>query len=231
MLVMCATIARSVDCTAGGDVLLLARSSRRATPGVDLANYAGIFPVTLTVDTTSIRARSQAGDDRWSRLLGPARPFFIMADLAGECPSQGAAKPGTDLRWPWRRSDAIDTLFRDRTLDQWPECGAAPRCPAASSAHHWSPIWKSWCASNAAKLSRGNEVAKAMEYMLKRWTAFTRFLDDGRICLSNNAERALPASPWVESRAVRRLRSRGQRAAAMYSTSSRQNERRRPQAC
>ena len=26
-----------------------------------------------------------------------------------------------------------------------------------------------------AKLSRGNEVAKAMEYMLKRWTAFTRF--------------------------------------------------------
>jgi hypothetical protein len=43
-----------------------------------------------------------------------------------------------------------------------------------------------------AKLSRGNEVAKAMEYMLKRWTAFTRFLDDWRICLSNNAaERAL----------------------------------------
>jgi hypothetical protein len=31
-----------------------------------------------------------------------------------------------------------------------------------------------------------------MEYMLKRWPAFTRFLDDGRICLSNNAaERAL----------------------------------------
>jgi hypothetical protein len=35
-----------------------------------------------------------------------------------------------------------------------------------------------------AKLSRGNEVAKAMDYMLKRWPAFTRFLDDGRICLS-----------------------------------------------
>jgi transposase len=38
-----------------------------------------------------------------------------------------------------------------------------------------------------AKLSRGNDVAKAMDYMLKRWTAFTRFLDDGRICLSSNA--------------------------------------------
>jgi hypothetical protein len=31
-----------------------------------------------------------------------------------------------------------------------------------------------------------------MDYMLKRWPAFTRFLDDARICLTNNAaERAL----------------------------------------
>jgi transposase len=40
------------------------------------------------------------------------------------------------------------------------------------------------------QLSRGNDIAKAMDYMLKRRSAFTRFLDDGRICLSNNpAER------------------------------------------
>ena len=31
-----------------------------------------------------------------------------------------------------------------------------------------------------------------IDYMLTRWSAFTRFLEDGRICLSNNAaERAL----------------------------------------
>jgi transposase len=37
-----------------------------------------------------------------------------------------------------------------------------------------------------------NETAKAITYCLTRWTAFTRFLDDGRICLSNNAaERAV----------------------------------------
>ena len=35
-------------------------------------------------------------------------------------------------------------------------------------------------------------VAKAMDYMLRRWDLFARFLDDGRICLTNNAvERAL----------------------------------------
>ena len=43
-----------------------------------------------------------------------------------------------------------------------------------------------------AKLSRGHDLAKAIDYILKRWTAFTRFLDDGRVRLSNNAaERAL----------------------------------------
>jgi transposase len=43
-----------------------------------------------------------------------------------------------------------------------------------------------------AQLSAKNEVAKAIHYMLVRWASFTRFLDDGRICLSNNAaERAL----------------------------------------
>ncbi len=43
-----------------------------------------------------------------------------------------------------------------------------------------------------ALLSPGSTTAKAISYSLTRWDAFTRFLDDGRICLSNNAaERAL----------------------------------------
>ena len=41
-------------------------------------------------------------------------------------------------------------------------------------------------------LSRHDDLAKAMDYMLKRWPVFTRFLHDGRVCLTNNAaERAL----------------------------------------
>jgi hypothetical protein len=44
-----------------------------------------------------------------------------------------------------------------------------------------------WMKRERAKLSRHNEVAKAMDYMLKRIEVFTRFLEDGRICLSNNA--------------------------------------------
>ena len=58
-----------------------------------------------------------------------------------------------------------------------------------------------------------------MDYMLKRWPAFTRFFDDGRICLSNNAaERALRGialgrKSWLFAGSDRG----GQRAAAMYS--------------
>ncbi len=69
------------------------------------------------------------------------------------------------------------------------------------------------------KLSRGSDLAKAMDYMLKRWPAFTRFLDDGRVCLSNNAaERALRGialgrKSWLFAGSDRG----GERAAAMYS--------------
>ena len=69
------------------------------------------------------------------------------------------------------------------------------------------------------KLSRGSDLAKAMDYMLKRWPAFSRFLDDGRVCLSNNAaERglrgiALGRKSWLFAGSDRG----GMRAAAMYS--------------
>jgi transposase len=51
---------------------------------------------------------------------------------------------------------------------------------------------ETWLRAQRSKLSARNEVAKAIQYSLNRWTALTRFLDDGRLCISNNAaERAL----------------------------------------
>jgi transposase len=49
-----------------------------------------------------------------------------------------------------------------------------------------------WLKRERASLSRLSEVIGPIDYMLKRWDGFARFLDDGRICLTNNAaERAL----------------------------------------
>ena len=52
--------------------------------------------------------------------------------------------------------------------------------------------FEGWMRAERAKLSRHAAVAKAIDYMLTRWPSFIRSLEDGRICLSNNAaERAL----------------------------------------
>lgn len=51
---------------------------------------------------------------------------------------------------------------------------------------------ENWLRTERARLSRRAPVAKAMDYMLTRWDGFTRFLADGRLCLTNNAaERSL----------------------------------------
>jgi transposase len=51
---------------------------------------------------------------------------------------------------------------------------------------------EAWLRDERSRPSRSASVAKPIDYMLKRWDRFARFLDDGRICLTSNAaERAL----------------------------------------
>lgn len=66
---------------------------------------------------------------------------------------------------------------------------------------------EAWMLVERGKLSRHAEVVRAMDYILKRWPAFTRFIDDGRICMSNNAAESArcAASPSPQGLAVRRL--------------------------
>ena len=51
---------------------------------------------------------------------------------------------------------------------------------------------REWLTKERATLSRSSEVIEPIDYMLKRWESFALFLEDGRVCLTNNAaERAL----------------------------------------
>jgi transposase len=53
---------------------------------------------------------------------------------------------------------------------------------------------ESWLREQRDRVSKNSETGKAIDYSLKRWSALTRFLDDGRLCMSNNAaERELRA--------------------------------------
>jgi transposase len=116
------------------------------------------------------------------------------------------------------RRQSIDLTFDvERDINGLP---AAQRCAVRQV--RVAPLvasLESWMRVERGKLSRHADVAKAMDYMLKRWDAFTRFLADGRICLTNNAaERALRGialgrKSWLFAGSDRG----GERAAAMYS--------------
>ena len=87
----------------------------------------------------------------------------------------------------------IDALFAiEREIN-----GLAPQQRLRVRQEHSRPLvdaLQTWLHEQRARVSRHNDIGKAIDYMLKRWEAFTRFLDDGRLCLSNNAaERELRA--------------------------------------
>src|SRR3954452_14196122 len=75
-----------------------------------------------------------------------------------------------------------------------------------------------WLRQQQEGLSRKSKVGKAIAYTTRRWEALTRFMADGRICLTNNAaERALRGVAvgrrnWTFAGSDRG----GERAAAIY---------------
>ena len=119
------------------------------------------------------------------------RKLFELADIAK---AAQARSRGRHADWSPMAVEAvrrIDRIFEaERTLNGLP---AAERL--AQRQANIAPLvaeLEAWMRGERARLSRHADVAKAMDYMLKRWPVFTRFLEDGRICLSNNAaERSL----------------------------------------
>jgi transposase len=190
-------------------------------PQAHLAGYAGLFQA----DAFGGYNKLYEADRKPGPLLEAAcwvharRPFFAMADLTENArrTAQGRT-PGVISPLALEAVRRIDALFEiERSIN-----GHSAERRRAVRQERSAPLvadLESWMREQRAKLSRGNDLAKAMDYLLKRWPAFTRFLDDGRICLSNNAaERALRGialgrKSWLFAGSDRG----GQRAATMYS--------------
>jgi transposase len=124
------------------------------------------------------------------------RKFFELAQLAGAPLAIEAV----------HRIDAIFDI--ERAIN-----GCPPSLRLAIRQQRATPLvasLESWMRGARSRMSRHAYVAKAIDYMLKRWEAFTRFLSNGRICLSNNAaERTLRGiCPRAQVVAVRRIGSR-----------------------
>src|SRR5881394_3797854 len=204
-----------------GAVFYYSRDRAGKHPQAHLANYTGIFQADAYEGYGKLY---EAG-----RVPGPIleaacwvharRPFFVMADLAENARRKAQGKkPAVVSPRALEADRRIDVLFEiERAIN-----GQSPERRKAIRQELSAPLiadLAAWMREQRAKLSRRNDIAKAMDYMLKRWTAFTRFLDDGRICLSNNAaERgvrgiALGRKSWLFCGSDRG----GDRAAVTYS--------------
>jgi transposase len=154
-------------------------------PERHLAGYSGILQADAYAGfTTAYRSDRSAGAITEAGCWAHARrKLFELADIASKARGQTSSVISPIAFEAVRKMDAIFML--ERAIN-----GLTPAERVAVRRRDIAPLVDDlidWMKRERAKLSRHNEVAKAMDYMLKRIDAFTRFLEDGRICLSNNA--------------------------------------------
>jgi transposase len=143
------------------------------------------------------------------------RKFFVLADIAGQ---KHRKTPIVIAPLALEAVRRIDPLFDiERTI-----AGESPEERRRVRQMQSAPLvaeLEAWMRAERPRLARGADTAKAMDYMLRRWPSFARFLTDGRICLSNNAaERtmrppAMGRKAWLFAGSDRG----GERAAMMFS--------------
>ena len=152
-------------------------------PERHLAHYGGILQADAYAGFNGLYApgRKPAPITEAACWAHARRKFFVLADIAARNNKPIAVSPiAMDAV---KRIDAIFTLEREIN-------GQAAEQRRAFRQEHIAPLvcdLEAFLRTERARLSRHAEVAKAIDYMLTRWPAFTHFLDDGRICLTNNA--------------------------------------------
>ncbi len=196
------------------------RDRAATNPNQHLAGWQGVLQADAYGGYNDLyRADRDAGPVTSALCWAHARrKFFELADIAKNVRKGKPAHQISPVALEAvKRIDAIFDIERDiHGLDAAARLAARQVLsrPLVNNLHDWLQ-------EERAKLSRHNKVAKAINYMFEkdgRWKAFTAFLDDGRICLTNNAaERALRGialgrKSWLFAGSERG----GERAAAMY---------------
>nr|POF09111.1 uncharacterized protein y4hp [Quercus suber] len=162
-------------------------------PQAHLAGWTGV----LQADAYGGYGKLYGGERKPAPIIEAAcwaharRKFFELADIEAAARQRARKKVAVIAPLALEAVRRMDELFAiEREVNGHPaaERLAMRREPSA-------PIvaaLESWMRAERARLPRAAPVAKAMDYMLDRWASFARFLDDGRVCMSNNAaERAL----------------------------------------
>ncbi|MCU0731832.1 MAG: IS66 family transposase [Hyphomonas sp.] len=133
------------------------------------------------------------------RLPGPLTPalcwaharrkFFVLADIAANAKRRKNSEPISPIALEAvKRIDALFDIEREIS-------GLAASERLDRRRRDSRPLvdaLEDWMRTERVRLSRASLLVEPIDYMLKRWAGFAAFLEDGRICLTNNAaERAL----------------------------------------
>jgi len=106
----------------------------------------------------------------------------------------------------------VEREVKDLNADERRQIRQTRSKPLADAFHQWMVLQRQ-------KVADGSAIARALDYSLKRWTALTRFLDDGQLPIDNNwienqiRPIAIGRNNWLFAGSLRA----GQRAAAVMS--------------
>jgi transposase len=167
------------------------RDRRQEHPARHLGGFTGILQADAYSGYNELYDPSRA-----QGLITPAmcwaharRQFFELADIAANARRGNNAAAISPIAL--EAVKRIDALFDIERGINGQSTEARRRVRQEQSAPLLATL-ELWLREQRSRLSNSSSVAKPIDYMLRRWDRFARFIDDGRICLTNNAaERAL----------------------------------------
>jgi transposase len=167
------------------------RDRRHEHPTGHLQGFSGILQADAYGGYNALYEASRAQGPVTSALCWAhaRRQFFELADIVASARrGRNAAAISPIALEAVRRIDALFDIERGINGHSAEERMRVRREQSAPLL----AVLEAWLREQRARLSNASAVAKPIDYMLKRWDRFARFIDDGRICLTNNAaERAL----------------------------------------
>ena len=167
------------------------RDRRHEHPARHLGGFSGILQADAYSGYNELYDASRAPGPITPALCWAhaRRQFFELADIAANARrGKNAAAISPIALEAVKRIDALFDIERGINGQSAEE---RLRVRKEQSASLLTKL-EAWLREQRARLSNSSAVAGPVDYMLRRWERFARFIDDGRICLTNNAaERAL----------------------------------------
>lgn len=197
-------------------VYYFSRDRTGAHPQTHLARFHGLLQADAYGGYKALYAQDRPGGPITEAACWAhgRRKFYVLADIAAKARDPRVVLSPIALE-AVQRIDAIFAIEREIN-------GLGPEQRRSERQARARPLVEAlhaWMIDQRQRVSGKTPIGKALHYMLVRWDAFARFLDDGRICITNNAaERALRdiaigRKAWLFAGSDRG----GERAAMIYS--------------